>query len=190
MRLVRIAGVAVVGMTVLAGCSNGGQANETLPSASPSAAETSESLPPLGPPDLPMPAEAREQTEAGAIAAGRYFIELTVRAYQQGDAEPIADVSRDCDYCESLITGVEEDAAAANRVTGGDVSFRDSGQATLDGNGAEIAFTVQQTALTVTSPDGQMITDRAQPSFQVFTALAATWSSELKAWIVNQVTIT
>ena len=189
MRLVRIVGAAVVGMAVLAGCSDGGQANETLPSASSSAAATSESLPPLGPPDLPMPAEAREQTEAGAIAAGRYFIELTVRAYQQGESEHISAVSRDCEYCALLTSGIEEDAAAGNKVSGGDVSFKDSGQATVEEDAAEVAFTVEQTPLTVTGPNGQAIADRAQPSFEVFTAIACSWSDDLSAWIVNQVTI-
>ncbi|WP_299955026.1 DUF6318 family protein [uncultured Modestobacter sp.] len=190
MRLVRTVAATAVGVALLAGCSNGGTANETLPSASSSAAETSESLPPLGPPDMPMPAEAREKTEAGAIAASRYFIQLTVRAYQQGDTEPVLNLSRDCEYCKDLTTGVTEDQTAGNRISGGDVTFVDPGQARLDGDNVETAFTVDQTSLSVFGPDGEEIADRAQPSFRVFTALAATWSPQLQAWLVNQVTIT
>ncbi|WP_222192762.1 DUF6318 family protein [Modestobacter italicus] len=190
MRLVRTAAATAVGIALLTSCSNGQTANETLPSASSSATEASESLPPLGPADFPMPIEAREKTQAGAIAASQYFIQLTVRAYQQGDTEPVRTLSRDCEYCEALIDAVNEDQAAGNRITGGDVSFADPGQAYLTGETAETAFTVEQTSLSVIGPDDEAIASRAQPSFTAFTALAATWSPDLQAWLVNQLTIT
>ncbi|MGY5882464.1 DUF6318 family protein [Modestobacter lacusdianchii] len=189
MRLVRTVAATAMGMALLASCSNGETANETLPPAS-SSAESSESLAPLGPADFPMPIEAREKTQAGAIAASQYFIQLTVRAYQQGDTEPVRALSRDCEYCEFLIEAVNEDQAAGNQIRGGDVSFADPGQAHLTGETAETAFTVEQTSLSVIGPDKELIASRTQPSFTAFTALAATWSPDLQAWLINQVTIT
>jgi hypothetical protein len=144
-------------------------------------------LPPLGPADFPVPAAARESTEAGALTAGRYFIQLTVRAYQQGDPAWISDLSLDCQFCESLVAAVSDDATAGNRVTGGDVTFEDSGQAVLTGAGAEVAFSVSQSPLTVQRPDGSELADRTQPAFRVFTSLALEWSQAKQAWIVTQV---
>jgi hypothetical protein len=189
MRLGRTAAAAVVGIAVLTGCSDGGTANETLPPVTSSAAPTSEALQPLGPPDFPVPPAARELTKDGALAAGRHFLEMTVHAYQSGNADSIVELSRDCEYCDSLVAAIREDAAAGHRVTGGDITFEDAGQVVLTGNQFEVAFTVSQTALAVLSSDGTVLPERAQPGFRVFTALTATWSEQAHAWIVNQVTI-
>jgi hypothetical protein len=189
MRLGRTAAAAVVGMAVLTACSDGGTANETLPPISSSAAPTTAALPPLGPSDFPIPVEAREKSEAGALAAGRYFLQLTVHAYQKGDTESVVSLSRDCEYCETLILGIREDVGAGNRVTGGDIVLEDPGQVSLKDDQSEVAFTVSQSALAVSGPDGQPLPERAQPSFRVFTSVVATWSESLRAWIVNQVTI-
>ncbi len=62
MRLARTAAGVLVGVAVLAGCSSQRPANQTLPSAAPTSAEASATLPPLGPPDFPMPAAARERS--------------------------------------------------------------------------------------------------------------------------------
>jgi hypothetical protein len=189
MRLGRTTAAVVVGIAVLAGCSNGETANETLPPATSSAAPTSAALQPLGPVDFPMPQAARERTEAGALAAGKYFLQLTVRAYQRGDVDPVLQLSSQCEYCESLISGVREDVAAGNRITGGEINIEDPGQVVLHGNDVEVAFTVSQTPLVVSSSTGEVLADRAQPAFRSFTSLAATWSATADAWIVHQVTI-
>jgi hypothetical protein len=185
----RTAAAAAVGIAVLTGCSDGGTANETLPSVSSSAAPTSNALQPLGPVDFPMPPEAREETEQGAIAAGQYFLQLTVYAYQKGNADAIGELSQDCEYCNDLVAGIREDAAAGNRVTGGDITIEDAGQAVLSQENSEVAFTVSQSALSVTGPGGQILSDRTQPAFRVFTALGLQWSDQQCAWVVNQVTI-
>ena len=52
---------AVIGASMLGGCSEKHEANDTLPSAS--AAETTEALPALGPPDFPVPDEARTKDD-------------------------------------------------------------------------------------------------------------------------------
>ena len=53
----------VVAAALLSGCSEKVEANDTLPPTS--AAETTESLPPVGPADFPVPDEARTKDAAG-----------------------------------------------------------------------------------------------------------------------------
>ncbi len=63
--------------SLLSGCSEKHEANDTLPSTS--AAETTEALPALGPADFPVPDEARTKDAAGAEAFLRYWIDLLNR---------------------------------------------------------------------------------------------------------------
>ena len=65
----------VIGTALLSGCSEKHEANDTLPP--PSAAETTEALPKLGPADFPVPDEARTKDAAGAEAFLRYFVDLS-----------------------------------------------------------------------------------------------------------------
>ena len=189
MRLGRATAAAAVGIAVLAGCSNGETANETLPPATSSAAPKSDALQPLGPPDFPVPDEARQQSEAGALAAARYFLELTAYSYQAGDSTSIGTLSRQCEFCASLTQAIADDQSAGNKVTGGNISLEDAGQVVMKSEAAEVAFTVSQSPLTVTAPNGEQLPDRGQPAYRSFTSLALTWSEQSSAWIVNQVTV-
>ncbi|TQN42141.1 hypothetical protein FHU33_1535 [Blastococcus colisei] len=85
-----MAGV-LVGTALLTGCSEKQEANHTLPSSS--AAETSEALPEIGPPELPMPAEAREKTADGAEAFTRYYVEIYNHALRTLDTTWMRDLS-------------------------------------------------------------------------------------------------
>jgi len=188
MRWERTAAAAAVGIAVLAGCSEGGTANETLPPVSTSATPTSEALQPLGPPDFPVPDEARELTEPGALAAGKYFALLTQHALQKMDTSGFTELSRDCQFCDELVRAVQDDAAAGNRYKGGEITFRDQGQTVLQGNVAEVAFSLTQGALDVIGPNGDLIVDRRQPSSDVFSSFTMTWDPEGRAWLLNQLT--
>src|SRR3954469_15047501 len=68
-----VAGLAVA-TALLGGCSTKHEANGALPGAAETSA--SPSLQPLGPADLPMPKEARSQSDSGAAAAARYYLSL------------------------------------------------------------------------------------------------------------------
>src|SRR5919112_63388 len=74
--------------------------------ASPSATEAA--LPPLGPPDLPMPVEARTQDAAGAEAFVRYYIDLINRTSTVMDAAPLREFSHSCADCNRIATATEE----------------------------------------------------------------------------------
>jgi hypothetical protein len=187
MRLVRVAAGAVAAMTVLVGCSDGGTPSETLPSTS-TAAETSESLTPLGPADFPVPDEAREPTEKGALAAGKYFALLTQYSYTSMDPVGLTDLSRECSYCRDLAKAISADAAAGYRYEGGAIEFRDAGQVVLAGSDSEVAYSLTQAPLQVLDEDGHPVDDRSQPGFDVFTSFTMAWSSQLNAWVLKQVT--
>ena len=107
----------LVGIAVLSGCSEKQEANDSLPTST-TATPTEEELPPLGPEDLPMPAEARTQDAAGAEAFVRYYIELINRTSDVMDAEPLREFSDGCQDCDRIATDTDEDAAAGLRLRG------------------------------------------------------------------------
>ncbi|MCZ2836065.1 hypothetical protein [Modestobacter sp. VKM Ac-2985] len=176
-------------IAVLGGCSRGETANETLPEAAPSSTETSEALPPLGPPDLPMPAEAREQTPAGAEAALRYYLELVT--HQAGvSGQTLRDLSRDCEFCEFIADRYDEDASAGNSYTGGQLTIQGMSPPALSGNTAEFSFTVDQADVSIFAPDGSPVVGRGQAAAAGMNAGALmTWSDQVDAWFINQLLI-
>jgi len=188
MRLLKTAAAAVVVMAVLAGCSEGGQANETLPTASSSAATTSESLPPLGPPDLPMPAEARAQDEAAAVAALEYYVRLLSHQLNQG-GQPLRDLSRECRFCTLIADRIDADVAAGNRYTGGQIALAEVNLPAIEGSVAEFAFSASQGAIQVMGPDGSPLADRGESAVSgVSGAAAMTWDRQQQAWFITQLT--
>ena len=104
---VRLAACAVAASAVLTGCSEKQEASSSLPSAT-SAEPTQEELPPLGPADMPMPAEARTQDAAGAEAFVRYYIDLINRTSTVMDAQPLRDFSDGCRDCDRIADNVGE----------------------------------------------------------------------------------
>jgi hypothetical protein len=70
-----LAGLAA-GAVVLSGCSERQEAADTLPEADATPSASEPELPPLGPPDLPVPDAAREKTPEGALAFAKYYMSL------------------------------------------------------------------------------------------------------------------
>lgn len=159
MRLVRVAAAVVVGVAVLAGCSDGEKANETLPSTSSTAAETTDSLPPLGPPDLPMPAQAREQTPAGVAAFTDYYVALINRLQRDLDSTYLRLLSSSCAGCDRIATDADNDKAAGYSYRGGELVLTSKGAAVVDDEGGEIAFIVDQAPMEVVDSSGSPIPD-------------------------------
>lgn len=72
------------------------------------AAPTTEAPADAGPPE--MPAEAKEQTEAGAEAFALHYIDYLDWAYRYGDPAELSSLSlRDCKSCANLEDGVSVD---------------------------------------------------------------------------------
>ena len=107
-----LAGLAA-GAVVLSGCSERQEAADTLPEADATPSASEPELPPLGPPDLPMPAEARHQDAAGAEAFVRYYIDLINRTSMVMDAAPLRELSNGCADCHCIATATDSGFQAA-----------------------------------------------------------------------------
>lgn len=190
MRLAPGAVGALVGVVLLAGCSSGPEpANDTLPSAAPTSAEASETLTPLGPPDLPMPPEAREQTPAGAEAFLRYYLALVT--HQAGkDGESLRALSRDCRFCDFIADRYDQDAAAGYTYRGGAMSIDSLSPPAMNGDLAEFSFTLSQGAVDILGPNGAAVTGRGEVQQLGLNAGASmTWSPSTRSWLMNQLIV-
>ncbi|GAB3354363.1 DUF6318 family protein [Modestobacter lapidis] len=187
MRLARGAAGALIALAVLTGCSSKAPANDTLPSAAPTSADASETLPPLGPPDFPMPAEARAQTPAGAEAFLRYYIGLYNAAQESMDTRYLKQFGRACDTCIGLSNQLEEDAKAGYRYQGGDVIVNGISPPLTRRSEAEIAFSITQAALTLTTASGEPVEDLSFPEKKNPACGAIlSWSPTTSSWAMTQ----
>jgi hypothetical protein len=180
-------GLAVVAV-LASGCSEPQQASETLPSA----AETSESpaLEPLGPPDFPMPDEAREQTEAGAIAFTRYYLELYNHATANLDSSHLRELSQGCATCDSLASQIEETAAEGLHYDGGEVRVDWISNAAIRGASAELAFSITEAPLAIVTPEGAPLADRTYPErVSPNCGAIVSWSTTQSSWLFTQMDV-
>lgn len=188
MRRIRwVVAAAVVGFG-LAGCSEGTQANESLPSASTSAAGTSAALEPLGPPDLPMPAEAREETADGATAFIAYYIVLMNDARAKLEPIYVRSLSSDCETCTTLIEGLQGYADSDYRVEGGLITLNGSAKPLVDERGAEFAIALSQQSSSIYEANGTLIRSTTDANFPASGALAV-WDDERSTWLMRELTI-
>ncbi|MGY1843787.1 DUF6318 family protein [Modestobacter sp. SYSU DS0875] len=186
MRRVRLAAALTIGAAVLAGCSSEQQANETLPSTSATAAESSEALPPLGPPDLPMPDEAREMTPEGAESFIRYYMEVYNAAQESMDPTYMDELSQGCALCDGIIANLTEDSAAGYRYVGGQVEVTSVGAAPVSERSAELVFSMTQARLRVESPGGDELAELSAPAAELQCGAVLDWSSVNESWVLGQ----
>lgn len=181
-----LAGV-LVGVALLSGCADKQQANESLPSAS--ASPTEEELPPLGPEDLPMPAEARSQDAAGAEAFVRYYIELINRMAIVLDPEPIRAFSdSSCEECARIARNADEAAAAGNDYEGGTITVREVGEPLLRNNTAELSLRIDQAAFTVLDSSGAPTEGGSSAFADVLGGVTLTWNTAQQSWAMTGMT--
>lgn len=188
MRRVRVAVATAVGVAVLAGCSSGETANETLPSASSTAAETSEALPPLGPPDMPMPSEARQRTPEGVTSFVTYYLDLADFLLKDLESAPLRDLSKDCASCAQLADGYDADRAAGNRYEGGEISIKSMGTASVSARGGEVAYLLHQDAVRLYAPNGEPIPERSIEAVDLSGGITVEWDADRTTWLVTQLT--
>ncbi len=185
----RLVAGLLVGVAVLSGCSEKQEANDSLPTAT-TATPTEDELPPLGPDDLPMPAEARSQDAAGAEAFVRYYIELINRTSDVMDAEPLREFSDGCQDCDRIADNVEEDAAAGHRLRGRRITITAIGQPLLQDETAEMALRVDQAALSVVDSSGVPSPDGGSDAYPGLTGGAAVrWEADEQAWVMTGLTL-
>ncbi|RBY88118.1 hypothetical protein DQ244_16330 [Blastococcus sp. TBT05-19] len=165
---------------VLSGCSEKQEASDTLPTT---AAETTESLPPVGPADFPVPDEARTKDAAGAEAFTRYYMDLINRSSRTLDATPLRDLSEGCDDCDRIAANAESSAQAGYRYEGGVISVTEVAQPLVTGETAEMAIRIDQTALAVLDRSGSPVEEGSSDAFRGIPAnVALKWAPALKSW--------
>ena len=184
-----VAGLAA-GAVVLSGCSERKEASDTLPGADASPSATEAALPPLGPPDLPMPAEARTQDAAGAEAFVRYYIDLINRTSTVMDAAPLREFSDGCLDCDRIASVVDQDATLGHQYDGGLISITTMGEPLLRETAAEMAMRADVAALTVEDAAGNTLPDLSSPAYADLNGGAALrWDARQNAWIMTALTL-
>jgi hypothetical protein len=172
---------------VLSGCSERQEAADTLPEADAPSSEPE--LPPLGPPDLPMPAEARTQDAAGAEAFVRYYIDLINRTSTVMDAAPLREFSSGCADCNRIATDTEKDASAGYRYKGGQLTITWIG-AFRPTSEAEVAFTADQAALQVIDQTGTTVPELTFPAYpRLSSGASIRWIEDKRTWIMTGLTL-
>ena len=179
-----MAGLAVA-TALVGGCSSKHEANHALPSASETSA--SPSLEPLGPADLPMPAEAREETADGFNAFAHYYIDLINRLETDLDSTYLRQFSRGCATCDRLASDAEGDATKGYSYEGGTITITALAAAHMTAQGAETAFTVDQAAYSVLDSSGTPVQGlNGEAAADLPGGMAGVWA--YNHWVVTNLT--
>jgi hypothetical protein len=106
----------IVAMLLASGCSSDGPQAEPPKPHSPSTSPVTTTSP--SPTAPALPAAARRNTKAGAVAFSDFYVSLLNHAAQTGDVEPLRKFSgARCESCRSSITTVENIYAAGGSIT-------------------------------------------------------------------------
>jgi hypothetical protein len=186
----QLAAILVAGSVALTGCTDKQEASQTLPTTS--AAETTTALPSLGPAAFPVPTEARKKTPDGALAFGKYYVDLVFKVDEAGvPSQSLLDLSTpDCRTCKQVAASSAQDQAAGYKHLGTSHSFEEYGPPLLKNNVAEIGFDYRQGASTVIDANGQEVPSRAGKDTGVLSSgIRLEWRDDLQAWLVANLTI-
>jgi hypothetical protein len=177
----------LIGTALLGGCSEKHEANDTLPS--PSAAETTEALPALGPADFPVPDEARTKDAAGAEAFLRYWIELSNRQQEQLDGQPLRDLGPQCLECLRIAKNFDGAAAAGHRYEGGELTLNEVTEPQVGGDEAAIIFGVRQEAVRLVDAAGNDVAEGLPVQPNLGSGITLAWSDRDHSWRVKSITL-
>jgi len=184
----RLVAGLVAGAVVLSGCSERQEASDTLPGADASPSSSEPELPPLGPPDLPMPAEARTQDAAGAEAFVRYYIDLINRTSTVMDAAPLREFSNGCIECNRIATNTEAAAAKGQHFQDGEISVIQIGEPLISDGTAQLALRVDQARFLVIDASGTPVDGGCEAYTNVSGGVALEWDSSRTNWSMTQLT--
>lgn len=179
-------GCVLAGSVLLTGCAEKQEASTSLPTTAP--APTTEALPPLGPADMPMPAEARTQDAAGAEAFVRYYVSLINRTSTVMDAQPLRQLSDGCRDCERIASSTEEAASAGQDYEGGGLSIVEVGEPVMKDGAADFPIVVNQSEFVVLDSSG-MPTHGGSAAYSGITGgVAVVWDSTRQTWLMRDLT--
>lgn len=178
-----------MGALVLTGCAETQEANTTLPTAE--AAPTTDALPPLGPADFPVPAEAREKTAEGAVDFVRYYVALTQHlAVKSQNPEPLLQLSQDCRTCDQIAQALADDLAAKYSYSEYVHEFEAYGPALIDDETAEVGFAYVQGPITAVDQTGAVVRDPSAVTPQELQSGASLlWDEAMQSWVITGLTV-
>jgi len=177
----------LIGTALLGGCSEKHEANDTLPS--PSAAETTEALPALGPADFPVPDEARTKDADGAEALLRYWIDLSNRQQKELAGQPLRELGPDCQECLRIARSFDEVATAGHRYRGGEITLNDVTTPVLTGDKATMSFGARQEAVQIVDGAGNVVDPGLELMPNLGSGVTLVWSKEEHGWLVEGLNI-
>ncbi len=178
----------VAGAVVLSGCSERQEASDTLPGADASPSASEPELPPLGPPDLPMPAEARAPTRDGARAFFEYYIEVYNHAFVNMDSSYIRDLGLNCTDCNLIADQLDADTAAGLQYEGGTLRIDSMSPPSVEGETAQLALIFTQAPLKViNSTSGEPLRELSSGEVHSPSGGAVlAWQAKRSTWVVTQ----
>jgi hypothetical protein len=174
-----------VGIAILSGCSGKQEASTSLPAPTSKAAPTTATLPPLGPPDFPVPAAARTKDAAGAEAFTRYWIDLVNRQRAIPAGQPLRELGPHCSDCLRIARNYDTVAAAGHRYQGGELKFNDLPPAELQGEKAIVNFAVRRDAVRILDSSGRVVDAGAPFAPNEIGGGILQWSPDLHAWLMQ-----
>ena len=185
-----VAGLAA-GAVVLSGCSERQEASDTLPGADASPSATEAELPPLGPPEFPVPDAAREKTSEGALAFTRYYIALNGHiASGPLDPQPLLDLSRNCRQCIAVAESYVDDITAGYKYGKFTYEFTPAGPGLLKEDSAQVSFIFEQSPLDVLDRDGNRVNERSSTATgELQSGTTLVWDPTRTTWIVTGLTV-
>jgi hypothetical protein len=176
--------------TVLgAGCSGTPQASTSLPSAS--TAKPTPTLPPLGPPDFPVPDKARTEDAAGAEAFIRYYFDLLNRSLRDMNPQYLRQFAQACETCERIARETEQDGSNGYAYHGGELRISSAMSVSVTRpERAESAFLADQEALTIVDRSGRPVPNlafEAKPG--ISSGTLCTWDATTSSWRMAVLTL-
>ena len=175
----------VVGAVLLSGCAAKEKASTSLPAPTSTAAPTTATLPPMGPPDFPVPAAARTKDAAGAEAFMRYWINLLNRQQSIPAGKPVRDLGPHCSECLRIARNFDTVAAAGHRYVGGELTVNDLPPAELQDEEATVNFAVRREAVQIVDGLGTVVDTGAPLAGNEIGGGILEWSAGLRGWLVQ-----
>ncbi|MGY1826969.1 DUF6318 family protein [Blastococcus sp. SYSU DS0541] len=176
----------MAGTVLLTGCSEKQEASTSLPTTE--ASPTTEALPPLGPEDMPMPDEAREQTADGAEAFVRYYVDLINRTSTVMDAGPLRQLSDGCRDCDRIASSTEEAASAGQDYEGGELTIIEVGAPVMKDGAADFPIIVDQAEFVVLDRSGTPAHGGSAAYSGITGGVAVVWDSTRQSWLMRDLT--
>ena len=117
-----------------------------------------------------MPAEAGENSDAGARAFVTYYIDVFNFAESSGDTTRLASLATShCAACSGYVDAIDTAYEGGGRIEGGELTLGELRDLPADfGADKGVYASVRSTHQTVIGPDGAVIDDNPSSAFRLF----------------------